>query len=592
LLWIISAEQQKNHGQQIIISIYQSPLSLIAPLFLLLFTSIEYFSICVSSDIMSAPRMKDLDSMSLLDTLYRMAEIYNLKYIPSNRTRRACVAFIFRLAHDSSPVSKNAQCLHHQQPGTTAQRAKLPPNYSNPPLPTSHAQIVDGIYHLSKQPWFQSNENSLRVELLFMQRAKNPKDRWSGQMALPGGRQTGQETDQQTVVREVYEEIGLDLTNNNQFLYLGRMSDRPIDAFRKVKPMCVCPFIYLQLTEITPEFHLQLSEVNAVIWSPLNFFTNARLSWNFLVHPLMIQYTSRISRKRKIDISYVVKKQSPATSAMLQSMLIQTEADAKASAEISKSKLHLPHILPPILPNLFNLPSVQFPALALPGQFIEASGRFGVSKDEKTHYSGDFPAEECSFILWGFTLSMLSDFLRLFHCNTLHEHLEKGKNERARTLKLLHKAIEMQESMQQTKVKVNEFATEWKEHGLKEAIKHAREKKHEIHPGKSKTIVHLPAAPLAATIEGKGNETVIKQHYQVEGSNKLLDNNSNVEIVMDEKLAEAMNESSAGGEEDQLMVDRVDMSVDTVEKQRNFLKSRVTHPNPNHANQAQQRSRL
>ena len=33
------------------------------------------------------------------------------------------------------------------------------------------------------------------IELLFVRRAINPRDRWSGQMAFPGGRQNINETD-------------------------------------------------------------------------------------------------------------------------------------------------------------------------------------------------------------------------------------------------------------------------------------------------------------------------------------------------------------------------------------------------------------
>ncbi len=61
---------------------------------------------------MPSPQLKDVLSMSVLDSLYRFAELYNLDYTPSNRTRRACVAFIFRVATKNSPVCENANSIN------------------------------------------------------------------------------------------------------------------------------------------------------------------------------------------------------------------------------------------------------------------------------------------------------------------------------------------------------------------------------------------------------------------------------------------------------------------------------------------------
>jgi 8-oxo-dGTP pyrophosphatase MutT (NUDIX family) len=49
------------------------------------------------------------------------------------------------------------------------------------------------------------------MEILFLKRATNPTDRWSGDVAFPGGRQQQGETDKETAMRETLEEIGLDL---------------------------------------------------------------------------------------------------------------------------------------------------------------------------------------------------------------------------------------------------------------------------------------------------------------------------------------------------------------------------------------------
>lgn len=76
--------------------------------------------------------------------------------------------------------------------------------------------IRASLSSLASQPWTADSQ----LELVFMQRAKNPNDRWSGQMSFPGGRQEKGETDEQTVIREVREEIGWNLddryTHNQQ----------------------------------------------------------------------------------------------------------------------------------------------------------------------------------------------------------------------------------------------------------------------------------------------------------------------------------------------------------------------------------------
>jgi 8-oxo-dGTP pyrophosphatase MutT (NUDIX family) len=57
------------------------------------------------------------------------------------------------------------------------------------------------------------------LKVLFVKRAENPDDPWSGQMALPGGKR--EPTDQslkQTVVRETLEETNINLLDRCRFL--------------------------------------------------------------------------------------------------------------------------------------------------------------------------------------------------------------------------------------------------------------------------------------------------------------------------------------------------------------------------------------
>src|SRR5690606_34959449 len=92
------------------------------------------------------------------------------------------------------------------------------------------------------------------------------------QVGFPGGRQQQGETDYQTAVREVREEIGLDLDNQRQFRFLAQLPDRHIDPYKKIKPLSISTFVFLQVSPLTPRFHLEPREVAAVIWAPFAQF--------------------------------------------------------------------------------------------------------------------------------------------------------------------------------------------------------------------------------------------------------------------------------------------------------------------------------
>lgn len=60
------------------------------------------------------------------------------------------------------------------------------------------------------------------LEILFIERATDVRDPWSGHLAFPGGKVEPGEQARQAAERETQEEIGLDLGTEG---YLGRMSD-------------------------------------------------------------------------------------------------------------------------------------------------------------------------------------------------------------------------------------------------------------------------------------------------------------------------------------------------------------------------------
>ncbi|KAI7865446.1 NUDIX hydrolase domain-like protein [Spinellus fusiger] len=128
------------------------------------------------------------------------------------------------------------------------------------------------------EEFFSKHENASsmdgRVEVLYMLRATRATDKWSGHVGFPGGKEEKNETDYETAVREVKEEVGLDLTTSD-FASLGKLDCREIKTYENKLLMVLTPFVFLQLAQETPALTLQSSEVTAVEWVPLSFFLSA-----------------------------------------------------------------------------------------------------------------------------------------------------------------------------------------------------------------------------------------------------------------------------------------------------------------------------
>lgn len=107
--------------------------------------------------------------------------------------------------------------------------------------------------------------NSSKVlELLFMQRAYNDADPWSGQICFPGGRFEQSDLSMKTTAeRETQEEMGFQLQPKD---YIGQLDDTLGPIVGDKKTVHVSSFVYL--LEKTPKIDSNY-EVENVIWVPL-----------------------------------------------------------------------------------------------------------------------------------------------------------------------------------------------------------------------------------------------------------------------------------------------------------------------------------
>jgi 8-oxo-dGTP pyrophosphatase MutT (NUDIX family) len=101
--------------------------------------------------------------------------------------------------------------------------------------------------------------------LLLMQRARREGDSWSGQISMPGGMASPQDTHtRRTAERETLEEVGMDLRDCG--VVLGRSDDQIAIAKGRKLPLAITPWVF-HVPEPPP---LVLNdEAESAFWLPL-----------------------------------------------------------------------------------------------------------------------------------------------------------------------------------------------------------------------------------------------------------------------------------------------------------------------------------
>lgn len=103
------------------------------------------------------------------------------------------------------------------------------------------------------------------VDILFIKRADNPRDPWSGHMALPGGRREDHDDDLlATAIRETLEETRIQLSSDD---FVGRLP-RVAPRGPGIPTIVVVPFLFTVPATTTPVAALE--EVERTRWVALH----------------------------------------------------------------------------------------------------------------------------------------------------------------------------------------------------------------------------------------------------------------------------------------------------------------------------------
>jgi 8-oxo-dGTP pyrophosphatase MutT (NUDIX family) len=109
--------------------------------------------------------------------------------------------------------------------------------------------------------------------MLWIRRAENPQDPWSGHMGFPGGRSEPSDPDSRhTAERETLEELGISLSDCAQ--YIGALDEVQARNRFGLQPFKIAPHVYWSAADAP--CRPDPVEVDEVHWIPLEHFFDQR----------------------------------------------------------------------------------------------------------------------------------------------------------------------------------------------------------------------------------------------------------------------------------------------------------------------------
>lgn len=151
---------------------------------------------------------------------------------PPSCKKRASVALIIRIRptypHRAATYDPS---LHHQTP-------QLLSSASGECAAADSSSFQSNLDTFFEQTWVATGD----PEILFIKRSTRIGDRWTGHIALPGGkRELGDLSDLETSMREAREETGIEL-GGSDCLIVGNLPERVVTSTWGKKPY-VFPFV-------------------------------------------------------------------------------------------------------------------------------------------------------------------------------------------------------------------------------------------------------------------------------------------------------------------------------------------------------------
>ncbi len=146
-----------------------------------------------------------------------------------------------------------------------------------------------------------TDQTKAGIEILFVQRSTSPLDVHSGQVAFPGGKCDGEEDDYAAAVREAMEECGINLSDPEKYVYLGKFP-RNFYAYTTPKGklfVSIHMFFQLELNEV--KYTVNPKEIEKVFWIPLRSFLFPNLEGFQKTAPVNIDVPSRMPRGKLIS---------------------------------------------------------------------------------------------------------------------------------------------------------------------------------------------------------------------------------------------------------------------------------------------------
>ncbi|CAD6567565.1 MAG: hypothetical protein CYPHOPRED_001800 [Cyphobasidiales sp. Tagirdzhanova-0007] len=227
--------------------------------------------------------------------------------------KRASVAIILRIRPSSSPVtsasSNEPQSGTHAEPrnsptlenfqDSSLLRSRMASSASSTDIrATPSSPSLNRLHDFFALPWVQSG----MPEILYIKRASRLNDRWSDQVAFPGGRQEADdENSLYTAMRETWEEVGIDLAEKNDFLEIGPLDDREITtSLGKRLLMVLSPYVFLHTSPDPLVPDIQASEVASAHWVPLTCLLAPHIRWGNVCIDITSRITPRSRAIRKV----------------------------------------------------------------------------------------------------------------------------------------------------------------------------------------------------------------------------------------------------------------------------------------------------